>query len=362
MSARIRPIRVLLVDDSALVRQTLTRLLETDPEIEVIGAVADPILAAARMRQAAPDVIVLDVAMPRMDGLTFLRTLMAQHPLPVIICSSVTQEGAAETLRALDYGAVDIIAKPAVNTRLFLEESQVAIRDAVKAAAAVNIERLRLGQPLVQPKLGVEAVLGSAVRVKPVADGPLVVIGASTGGTEAIRVVLESLPVDCPPILVVQHMPKNFTRAFADRLDQLVGVRVTEAADGDVPRPGCAYIAAGDRHLVVASANGVCRLDVVEGPLVCRHRPSVDVLFRSAADVAGSRVVAALLTGMGDDGAEGMVHLASLGAHTIAQDEATSVVWGMPAEAVSRGGAAEVLPLDAIGRAIVSRLAGLRVG
>jgi len=342
-----RKIRVLIVDDSAVVREALSMVLSSDPELEVTATAGDPFIAAERMREQAPDVITLDIEMPRMDGLTFLQRLMAQHPIPVVICSSLAEEGCETTLRALEYGAVEIIQKPRLGTKQFLEESRVRICDVVKAAARVRCARR--DRPLVEPKLSADAILP-----KPRTDAMLqttervVAIGASTGGTEALRVVLEALPADCPGVVIVQHMPENFTAAFARRLDGLCKVTVKEAEDGDTVVRGRVLIAPGNRHTLLKRSGARYFVEVRDGPLVSRHRPSVDVLFRSVARYAGKNAVGVIMTGMGDDGAHGMGEMKEAGAHTIAQDEATSVVFGMPHEAIKRGGVDKVLPLDRI--------------
>ncbi|ABC81157.1 protein-glutamate methylesterase/protein-glutamine glutaminase [Anaeromyxobacter dehalogenans] len=344
-----RPVRVLVVDDSALVRETLAAVLASDPGIEVIGAAGDPYAAVERMRRQAPDVITLDIEMPRMDGLTFLRKLMAQHPIPVVICSSLATAGAEPALRALECGAVEVVAKPRLGTRRFLEESRVRLCDAVKAAARAGPGRPRASAPLVQAKLTADAVLA-----RPRSDAVLqttervVVVGASTGGTEALRELLAALPGDAPGLVIVQHMPEVFTAAFARRLDGLCAVAVKEAADGDAVVPGRALIAPGNRHTLLRRSGARYHVEVRDGPLVCRHRPSVDVLFRSAARYAGRNAVGVIMTGMGDDGARGLAELKRSGADTIAQDEATSVVFGMPREAIRLGAADRVLPLPAI--------------
>ncbi len=355
MSARIR---VLVVDDSAVVRATLTEVLSADPELEVVVA-ADPFIAAQRIREAAPDAILLDIEMPRMDGLTFLQRLMAQHPIPVVICSSLAEEGCETTLRALELGAVDVIQKPRLGTRQFLEESRIRIGDAVKAAARARVKR-RDPPRAVEPKLSADAVLPrrrSDAMLQ--TTDRVVAIGASTGGTEALRVLLSGLPPDAPGVVVVQHMPEQFTAAFARRLDGLCGVSVKEAADGDTVVGGRVLIAPGNRHTLLHRSGARYHVEVRDGPLVSRHRPSVDVLFRSVARFAGKNAVGVILTGMGDDGAEGMLEMKEAGADTIAQDEATSVVFGMPHEAIRRGGAARVLPLDRIGDEVL-RLCGRR--
>jgi two-component system chemotaxis response regulator CheB len=348
-----RKIRVLIVDDSAVVRQTLSEVLSADPEIEVIGTAGDPFVAAERIAEQVPDVITLDIEMPRMDGLTFLRKLMSQHPIPVVICSSLVEEGAQSTFKALEYGAVEIIAKPRMGTKQFIEDSRIALCDAVKAAAASNPRILRLSQA-VQPKLTADAVLAPATHAMAETTEKVVVIGASTGGTEALKTVLEAFPADTPGIVIVQHMPELFTRAFANRLDGLCSITVKEAETNDTVLRGRALIAPGNHHLLLKRSGARYYVEVREGPLVCRHRPSVDVLFRSASRYAGQNAVGVILTGMGDDGARGMLEMKQAGATTIAQDEATSVVFGMPKEAIKLNGVDKVLPLQSIAGAILN--------
>lgn len=346
-------IKVLVVDDSAAVRQTLSRLLTMDPEIEVIATAGDPFAASDRIAEQVPDVITLDIEMPRMDGLTFLKKLMVQHPIPVVICSSLAMEGAESTLRALDYGAVDIITKPRLGTRQFLEDSQVELCNVVKAAAGARLKPLRPSHT-VEPKLTADAILPKATHAMAETTEKVVMIGASTGGTEALKVLLETLPADCPGIVIVQHMPELFTRAFAARLDGLCAISVKEAESNDTVLRGRALIAPGNHHLLLKRSGARYHVEVKDGPLVCRHRPSVDVLFRSAARYAGRNAVGVILTGMGDDGARGMLEMKEAGARTIAQDEATSVVFGMPKEAIKLGCVEKVLPLDAIAGAMLA--------
>jgi two-component system chemotaxis response regulator CheB len=347
-------LRVLIVDDSAVVRQTLSDVLSRDPAIEVIGTASDPFVAAERMREQVPDVITLDIEMPRMDGLTFLQKIMRQHPIPVVICSTLAEEGAQSTLKALEYGAVDIIAKPRLGTKQFLEESSMILCQAVKAAAGA---RLRVASPsrAVEPKLTADAILSRATGAMLQTTEKVVVIGASTGGTEALRAMLEVLPPDAPGMVIVQHMPEVFTRAFANRLDTLCQISVKEAESNDTVLRGRALIAPGNHHALLKRSGARYYVDIKDGPLVCRHRPSVDVLFRSAARYAGKNAVAVIMTGMGDDGARGMLEMKEAGAATIAQDEATSVVFGMPNEAIKLGAVDEILPLKAISKAILAR-------
>ncbi|SOB57804.1 fused chemotaxis regulator; protein-glutamate methylesterase in two-component regulatory system with CheA [Pseudodesulfovibrio profundus] len=347
----MRKVRVLIVDDSAVVRQTLEDILSADPGIEVMGTASDPYVAAKRLKSEVPDVITLDIEMPRMDGLTFLEKLMKQHPIPVVICSSVADRGTKNGLRALELGAVEIITKPKVGTKKFLEESRIRLVDKVKAAALAGAAKpvKRPVKPLkVSPKLDADAVIPKG-KPQPVgATEKICLVGASTGGTEALRVYLEAQPVNCPAIAIVQHMPEHFTAAFAKRLNSICQISVKEAVDGDPMLRGQALIAPGDKHMLLKRSGSKYYVEVKDGPLVSRHRPSVDVLFRSGARYGGSNVVASIMTGMGDDGAKGMKELFDVGAYTIAQDEASCVVFGMPQEAIKHGGVNKVLSLEKI--------------
>ncbi len=354
-----RKIRVLIVDDSATVRQALTSLLETDPDIEVLATAPDPYVAAQRIAQEVPDVITLDVEMPRMDGLTFLEKIMHQHPIPVVICSSLTEKGSETAFAALEKGAVEIITKPKMGTRQFFEESAVHICDIVKAAAHAQI-RHRQASPTpaptlrVQPKLTADVVLEKAHSQAMIQTTERIcVVGASTGGTEALREFLEALPADAPGVVIVQHMPEKFTAQFATRLDGLCRVTVKEAADGDSVLRGQVLIAPGNRHLLVKRSGARYFVEIRDGPLVSRHRPSVDVLFRSTARYAGKNAVGVIMTGMGDDGASGMREMKEAGAYNLAQDEASCVVFGMPAEAIKAGGVDRVLPLAQLAPEVV---------
>ena len=353
-----RKIRVLVVDDSASVRETLSRVLQSDPAIEVMGTAADPFVAAKRIAEQIPDVITLDVEMPRMDGITFLRKVMSQHPIPVVMCSSLTEEGSATLMQALEAGAVDVILKPRVDTAQFLQESSLRICDVVKAAAQAKIGKLpprssRTQQP--QKKLSADVILPAPAHEHAMVrtTEKVVCIGASTGGTESLRVVLEALPVDSPGIVIVQHMPEKFTEAFARRLNGLCDIEVKEAADGDVVRRGRVLIAPGNHHMLLQRSGAQYYVSIKDGPLVSRHRPSVDVLFRSAAKYAAGNAVGVIMTGMGDDGAHGMREMKDAGAYTIAQDEATSVVFGMPKEAIARGAVDKIIPLGMLATEIV---------
>jgi two-component system chemotaxis response regulator CheB len=340
-------IKVLLVDDSASVRQTLTRLLSDSDDIEVMGAASDPFIAADKIAESLPDVIILDIEMPRMDGLTFLRQIMLQHPIPTIICSSLAAPGSDSIMKALSYGAVDVITKPKLGTRQFLEESGILIKDSVRAASVARLSRLRpLEELRPSPKLSADAVLPPArKRILTETTEKVVVVGASTGGTEALRVFLEGMPEDAPGIVIVQHMPENFTRSFAQRLDALCKVGVKEASNGDAVLRGWALIAPGNLHTLVKRSGANYYVEIKDGPLVTRHRPSVDVLFRSSAVNAGKNAIGVIMTGMGDDGAKGMKELKDSGALTIAQDEDSCVVFGMPKEAIKLGAIDYVLPL-----------------
>lgn len=357
----MRKIKVLIVDDSALIRQTMTEILGGDPDIEVMGAASDPFVAARRIQEDVPDVITLDVEMPRMDGITFLRRVMSQHPIPVVMCSSLTEEGSETLMQALDAGAVDVILKPRIDTAQFLMESKVRICDAVKAAAQARVNRLPAGRAERRgPRAPMKRLSADAMLPPPIAGQAMartteavVCIGASTGGTESLRLVLESLPANSPGIVIVQHMPEKFTAAFARRLNSLCEVEVKEAADGDTVLRGRVLIAPGDKHMLLQRSGARYHVAVKDGPLVSRHRPSVDVLFRSAARFAGANAVGIIMTGMGDDGARGMAEMREAGALTIAQDEATSVVFGMPKEAIARGGVAKVAPLQLLSAEIL---------
>jgi two-component system, chemotaxis family, protein-glutamate methylesterase/glutaminase len=352
------PIKVLIIDDSAVVRQTLTEVLSSDPEIVVMGTAADPFAAARRIQTEVPDVITLDVEMPRMDGITFLRKLMAQRPIPVVMCSSLTEHGSETLMQALEAGAVDIILKPRLGTAEFLMESKLRICEAVKAAAQARLQKRPAARPItaVPPqKLSADVMLPPPGLGKAMARTTerVICIGASTGGTESLRVVLEALPVASPGIVIVQHMPEKFTEAFARRLDGLCEVEVKEAADGDAVLRGRALIAPGNHHMLLQRSGARYYVAVKDGPLVSRHRPSVDVLFRSAAHSVGANGVGIIMTGMGDDGAHGLLEMKQVGALTVAQDEATSVVFGMPKEAIALGAADKVLPLDRLAAEIV---------
>jgi two-component system chemotaxis response regulator CheB len=356
-----KKIRVLIVDDSASVRQTLTAVLQSDPQIEVIGAAADPFIAAKRIQEEIPDVITLDVEMPRMDGITFLRKLMSQHPIPVVMCSSLTESGSETLLQALEAGAVDIILKPKIGAADHLAESAMRICEVVKSAAQARLGRRKVTSARQSELSGPTAKL-TADAVLPPPSGKamarttemVVCVGASTGGTEALREMLEKLPANTPGIVIVQHMPEKFTAAFAKRLNSLCEMEIKEAADGDPVLRGHVLIAPGDKHMLLERQGARYHVSVRTGPLVSRHRPSVDVLFRSAARAAGANAVGVIMTGMGDDGARGMLEMHQAGAFTVSQDEASSVVFGMPKEAIAHGGVDKILPLDRIAAEILA--------
>lgn len=350
----IKKVKVLIIDDSALVRQTMHDILESDPEIEVIGKASDPFIAAKKLQEEVPDVITLDIEMPRMDGLTFLKKLMSQHPIPVVVISTLTAKGAETALRALEYGALEVLEKPKINTRELMKESAETYCRVVKSLATARLTRLRKTVEVVRATPVLAGGDASPVRPKaaPVlttTTEKVIALGASTGGTEAIKTFLMDMPLDCPGIVIVQHMPEMFTRQFAQRLDSLCKISVKEAADGDNVLRGQALIAPGSHHMILKRSGARYYVEVKDGPLVNRHRPSVDVLFKSVSRYAGKNAIGIILTGMGADGARGLLEMREAGAHTIAQDEATSVVFGMPKEAIALGGAEHVLPLDKIG-------------
>jgi two-component system chemotaxis response regulator CheB len=356
-----KKIRVLVVDDSAVVRRTLEEVLASDRDIEVMGAASDPYIAAEKIRREIPDVITLDVEMPRMDGITFLHKIMTQHPIPVVICSSLTDAGSETALKSLEYGAVEIILKPRIGTKQFLEESKVRICDAVKAAAQAKLNRLLRAERTIPPKLTADAILAKAnLRSDAMlrTTDKIIAVGASTGGTEALSDFLQAMPLDSPGIVIVQHMPENFTKAFATRLDGICRISVKEAESNDTVIRGRALIAPGNHHLLLKRSGARYYVEVKDGPLVSRHRPSVDVLFRSAARYAGKNVVGVIMTGMGDDGARGMLEMKEAGAFTIAQDEDSCVVFGMPKKAIELNAVDRVLSLSAIPAAVIREANG----
>jgi len=344
-------IRVMVIDDSAVVRQVVTALLDDAPGIEVMAAVADPVLAIERLKHDWPDVIVLDVEMPRMDGITFLRMVMQQKPTPVVICSTLTERGAKTTLEAMAAGAVAIVTKPKLGLKQFLSASAEELVGTVRAAARANVRRLAAGAAttLAAPaKHTADVILPPATRAMTTTTERVVALGTSTGGTQALEEVLTALPQVSPGIVIVQHMPEKFTAAFAARLNGLCRIEVKEAEHNDRVLPGRALIAPGGRHMLMKRSGAQYFVEVIDGPLVNRHRPSVDVLFRSVARSAGANALGVIMTGMGDDGAAGLLEMRKLGARTIAQDEESCVVFGMPKEAIKRGGVERTLPLSAV--------------
>ncbi len=374
-------LKVLVVDDSALVRKIMTEVLESDPQIKVIAHAADPIFAMQKMKVECPDVITLDVEMPRMDGITFLKKLMQENPIPVVICSSLTSERADVTVKALQYGAVDIITKPEMGVKGFLEESRIRIIDAVKAASKVRLKQLvklsdtkftavrekktpvidkkglygekKMGVIDVAPKNNADVVLAKSSVVSIATTEQIIAIGASTGGTQALRNVLSNMPYDSPGILIVQHMPEQFTRAFAENLNQISQLTVREAKDNDRLSPGVALVSPGNRHMLLKRNGTQYHVNLVEGALVNRHRPSVDVLFRSVARYAGKNAVGCILTGMGDDGATGLLEMRESGARTFSQNESSCVVYGMPKEAWELGAAEAQVDLKNVPRILL---------
>jgi two-component system chemotaxis response regulator CheB len=352
--------RVLIVDDSALIRQMLSAMLNSDPELEVVGTAHDPYMAREKIKALNPDVLTLDVEMPRMDGVTFLGNLMRLRPMPVVMVSTLTEQGAEITLQALEMGAVDFVAKPKTDIAHTLEDYAAEIIGKVKVAARAQVQPLERSAPArpVVEKYAADAVIEKR-QAKPRqlrTTEQIVAIGASTGGTEAIKEVLAHLPADAPGTVITQHIPAAFSAPFARRMNRISAMNVCEAQDGQQIITGHAYIAPGGRHLLVerSGARYICRLQ--DGPPVNRHKPSVDVLFRSVAQSAGANAISVLLTGMGDDGARGMAELHAAGAPTIAQDEKSSIVWGMPGEAVKRGCVDEVVPLRKIAERLLTLL------
>lgn len=351
--------KVLVVDDSALIRKLMTDILASDPELEVVGTAMDAHAARDKIKRLHPDVITLDIEMPKMDGITFLRNLMRLNPLPVIMVSTLTEKGAEVTLDALGAGAVDFVSKPKIDVSNTLENYSEEIIAKVKAASRVRVRRYEANRTPVQARAGQAESNGQ----RPGRNGAgaskhfsttdkIIAIGASTGGTEAIREVLEQLPLSTPGVVITQHIPEYFSKAFADRVNSTCAITVSEAKDGDIVLPGHAYIAPGNKHLLIRKDGARWRCQLSDAEPVNRHRPSVDVLFDSVAACAGQNALGVILTGMGKDGARGLKAMHDAGAATIAQDEATSVVWGMPGSAVELGGADQIMALDKIGKTL----------
>jgi two-component system chemotaxis response regulator CheB len=350
-------INVLVVDDSAIVRQVMTNVLGKERDLQVTTA-PDPLIALKKMQKLMPDVIVLDLEMPRMDGLTFLHKVMQENPIPVVICSGHAGRGSDNAIKALEEGAVEIVNKPRVGIQEFLYESSVLLSDTVRAAAQAKVrQRKPIARPQ-QTRLTADAVLPPLDRAAPTHDrtDKVVAIGASTGGTEAIKVLLEAMPATAPGMVIVQHMPEGFTAAFARRIDSHCAIEVREAKNNDRVEQGLALIAPGNQHLLVHRSGNRYRVEVTGGPLVSRHRPSVDVLFRSVARCAGSNSIGVIMTGMGDDGAEGLEEMHNAGAATIAQNEASCVVFGMPKEAIARGAVDTIAPLPMLSSIILRKV------
>jgi two-component system, chemotaxis family, protein-glutamate methylesterase/glutaminase len=346
--------RVLIIDDSALVRSLLTEIINREPDMQAIGAAPDPLVAREMIRALNPDVLTLDVEMPKMDGIDFLERLMRLRPTPVVMVSTLTERGADVTLRALELGAVDFVAKPKIGIAAGMSSMGRDICEKIRVASRARMRRHAGDVPAVAAAGGVKSVPPSYSRVS---TEKLLVIGASTGGTEAIRVVLQHLPPDSPAVLITQHMPPGFTRSFAARLDGLCRITVTEASDGERVLPGHAYIAPGDRHLRLAKSGANYVVAIDDGPPVNRHRPSVEVLFKSVAALAGPNAIGVMLTGMGGDGARAMLEMKQAGSYNLAQDEASCVVFGMPKEAIACGAVDDVLPLAKIAPRVLERLA-----
>ena len=350
-----RKIRVLVIDDSALIRSVMKELIDREKDMECVGAAPDPLVAREMIKALNPDVLTLDVEMPKMDGIDFLERLMRLRPMPVLMVSTLTERGSDITFRALALGAVDFVSKPKMDIARGMEEYAIEITDKIRAAAQSHVRKTPAAA-VIQEKFSADAILPSVAGRFSTTE-KLLIIGASTGGTEAIKEVLTRLPADVPGILVTQHMPENFTKSFAERLNSLCKISVKEAVHNERILPGHAYIAPGHSHLLLRRSGANYMTELNQGPPVNRHRPSVDVLFRSAANVAGANAMGIILTGMGKDGAQGLLEMKQAGAHTIAQDEASCVVFGMPKEAIAMGGACEVLPLQNIARRTLEYLA-----
>jgi two-component system chemotaxis response regulator CheB len=350
-------VKVLIVDDSALFRQMLYKILSTDAAIEIVAMAADPYIAANKLTKQVPDVIILDYYMPRMNGLAFLKKIMSQHPMPVVFLADIDSESSEIAYKAIEYGAVDVLSKEMFTTSNNAEKASLKICEIVKRAALTKVKKKFFSDlPTVTPKFSADAVLHAVKPKSQLTSDKIIAIGASTGGTEAIKIYLEALPPNSPGVVIVQHMPEFFTRAFAERLNDLCQVQVKEAEDGDLIEPGVALIAPGNQHMMVKRRGMKYYVELNNGPLVNRHRPSVDVLFRSAAIYAGKNCIGVIMTGMGDDGAKGLLEIREAGGRTIAQDERSCVVFGMPKEAIQLNAAESVLPLQEISPYIIKHL------
>jgi two-component system chemotaxis response regulator CheB len=353
----MKKIKVLVIDDSALARQSIAKLLSLDESIEIIGIAVDPFHATNIIKDKIPDVITLDIEMPKMDGITFLKKIMSQYPIPVVIISSLTEKGSETAIKALECGAIEILNKPRIIDDEKWEEYKTIYCDAIKAASQVNVKRRQIPVEDKKSKISVDAVIqpkkgNSLIKT----TEKVIALGASTGGTDAIRIFLESMPIDCPGIVIVQHMPELFTKSFAKRLNGLCKIQVKEAQDGDKVIPGRALIAPGNFHMILKRSGAMYYVSIKNGPFVNRHRPSVDVLFRSTAYNAGKNCIGVILTGMGDDGAKGLLEMKNSGAITFAQDEKSSVVFGMPKEAIKINAVNKILPLDQISKAVIKSI------